>query len=428
VVVGIFDVALDLVTGHWGKAWDDIKQTVTQVLNAVESYLGSVLNSLVNMFISAWNALLSGAKAWGSDLIGYFKQIPGMILRALGDVGKMLWNAGVSIIKGLIGGIKSAVGDIGSAMGSVGDTIKSFLPFSPAKQGPLSGKGDPYYSGLSIGKKIAQGITASLPNLKSAVSGTVGEINSALSKAATEEKSGTSQLSSLTSSMDKLQALRSKEEASIQKLIAAREKEYQTEGKASDAERKAQEDEIKELENLRSTQESQVKQTESVISTLKKSMTQLKDQVDKLKDALTKATKAAAAAASSASSSSSSSDDSSDTSDDSSSDQPPDWANLGQWEAETAPNPADSGSWQGNPGPLGGFGLAFNPGGGPGLSGQYQGGGQFGQGGNDVLAAMLADRLDTLIATVRAQPAKNAAGMAAAMNGVTGTAITRGNW
>ena len=425
LLVGIFDVALDLLTGHWSKAWTDIQNTVTQVWNAIKSFLGSAISDIESMFAGAWNALLGGVKSWASDLIGYVKQIPGMILAALGDVGHMLWNAGVSIIQGLIGGIKSAIGGIAHVVGSVASTIKSFLPFSPAKQGPLSGQGDPFYSGLSIGKKLAAGITASIPGLKSAVSGSVGQINSALSKAGTEEKSGTSQLSTLTKSMDQLQAARKKEEASIQKLIAAREKEYQTEGKASDAERKAQENEIKELEKLRSSQETQVKQTESVISTLKKSMTQLKDEVDKLKTALAKATKAAAAAASSSSSTSSSSTSSSSSS---SSSQPADFANFDQWLAETGPNPADAGSWQGNPGPLGGFGLAFDPAGGPGPVGGFDSAPPFIGGQGDISGPMMVDLLGQVVAALHALPGKNAAGTAAAMNGVTRTAITRGNW
>jgi TP901 family phage tail tape measure protein len=424
LIVGIFDVALDLLTGHWSKAWTDIQNTITQVWNAIKGFLGSAISDIESMFAGAWNALLGGVKSWGADLIGYVKTIPGMILRALGDVGHMLWNAGVSIIKGLIGGIKSAIGGLGSAMSDVGDAIKSFLPFSPAKQGPLSGKGDPFYSGLSIGKKLAQGITASIPGLKSAVSGSVSQINSALSKAGSEEKSGTSQISTLTKSMDQLQSLRSKEEASIQKLIAAREKEYQTEGKASDAERKAQEDEIKELEKLRSSQETQVKQVESVISTLKKSMTALKDEVDKLKSALAKATKAATAAASS---SSSSSDDSS-SSGTSSSDQPADFGAFNQWLAETGSNTSDGGSWQGNPGPLGGFGLAFNPADGPGPLGKFDSAPPFIGGQGDVTGPMMVDLLGQVVAALHAMPAKNAAGTAAAMNGVTRTAITRGNW
>ena len=80
LIVGIFDVALDLLTGHWSKAWDDIQNTVTQVWNAIKGFLGSAISDIESMFAGAWNALLGGVKSWGSDLIGYVKQIPGMIL------------------------------------------------------------------------------------------------------------------------------------------------------------------------------------------------------------------------------------------------------------------------------------------------------------------------------------------------------------
>jgi TP901 family phage tail tape measure protein len=429
LIVGLFDVSLDLITGHWGKAWTDLQNTATQIWNAIKGFFSSALSDFAQMFVSAFDAILGGMKSWGSDLVGYMRQVPGMILHALGDVGKILWNAGIAIIQGLIGGIKSAIGGIGHIMGSVASAIKSFLPFSPAKQGPLSGSGDPYYSGLSIGKKIAAGITASLPALKSAVSGSVAQINSALSTAASEQKSGTSQLSSLTSHVDQLQALRAKEEASIKSLIAARQKEEAQDKSGSAALRKSQEDEIKSLEQMRSSQETSVKQTDTVISTLKKSMTALKDEVTKLQAALKKATAAAASAASSSSS------DTTDTStDDSSSSDTapatPNWGAFGQWLGETGPQAgaASGGSWQGNPGPLGGFGLAFDPGGGPRPVGRFDGPGPFGPRGGDPGQAMVIDRLDQVVAALYAMPAKNAAGTAAALNGVTGTAITRGNW
>ena len=431
LIVGIFDVFLDLVTGHWSKAWTDIQNTATQVWNALEGFFQSAITDVEHIFESGFNALLGGVKSWGSDLIGYVKTIPGMIIAALGDVGKMLWNAGISIIQGLIGGIKSAIGGIGHIMGDVASAIKSFLPFSPAKQGPLSGSGDPYYSGLSIGKKVAAGITASMPALKSAVSGSVAQINSALATAATEQKSGTSQLSSLTAHADQLQALRAKEEASIKSLIAARQKEEAQDKSGSTALRQSQEDEIKSLEQLRSSQETSVKQTDSVISTLKKSMSALKTQVDQLQAALKKATAAAATAAASAVSSSdaSTTDDSTDDSSSDSTPSTPNWGAFGQWLGETGPgNPADGGGWRGYPGPLGGFGLAFDQGGGPRPLGRFDGGGPFSQRGGDPSQAMMVDLLRQVVAAIHAQPAKNAAGMAAALNGVTGTAITRGNW
>jgi TP901 family phage tail tape measure protein len=430
LIVGIFNVALDLITGHWSKAWDDIKATATQVWNAIKGFFSTALADFEHMFTSAWDSLLSGLKSWASDMLGYVRTIPGMILAALGDVGHLLWNAGKAIIGGLIGGLKSAISGIGHVMGSVASTIKSFLPFSPAKQGPLSGKGDPFYSGLSIGKKIAAGLLASIPDLKKAATGSVSQIQAGLSKATSEQAGGTKELGSLEGQKGKLQAERAKEESQIQKLIALREQEYKTEGKASAGLRREQENQIKELEKLRSAQESQVKQVDSVISILKKSLTQLRDEVTKLKESLARAEKAAAkAAAKSAGTSSSSGTRSSSSSGSggSSGAQPADFTQLNQWLAETGPSPSDGGSWQGNPGPLGGFGLMFSPGGGPRPAGRYEGG-PSAQDGSEILAALMAGKLDEVIQAIHAQPAKNAAGMAAAMDGVTRSAITRGNW
>ena len=164
-----------------------------------------------------------------------------------------------------------------------------------------------------------------------------------------------------------------------------------------------------------------------MISTLKKSMTQLKDEVDQAEVRAQKANAAAAKAAAAASSSSSSQlvEQSSSSS---SGAQPTDFTQFDQWLAETGPNPADAGSWQGNPGPLGGFGLAFDPGAGPGPVGGFDGAPPFGGGQGDVTGPMMVDLLGQVVAALHAMPAKNAAGTAAAMNGVTRTAITRGNW
>ena len=136
LLVGIFDVALDLLTGHWSKAWTDIQNTVTQVWNAIKSFLGSAISDIESMFAGAWNALLGGVKSWASDLIGYVKQIPGMILAALGDVGHMLWNAGVSIIQGLIGGIKSAIGGIAHASAASRRPLSAFCRSPQPSKGP----------------------------------------------------------------------------------------------------------------------------------------------------------------------------------------------------------------------------------------------------------------------------------------------------
>jgi hypothetical protein len=51
-------------------------------------------------------------------------------------------------------------------------TIRRFLPFSPAKEGPLSGSGAPFASGQAIAGGLAAGVRSQLPS----VAGAAGDL------------------------------------------------------------------------------------------------------------------------------------------------------------------------------------------------------------------------------------------------------------
>ena len=114
-------------------------------------------------------------------MLSFVKSIPGRILSALGDLGSLLVNAGEKVISGLIHGVENMLGSLGSTMSSVASTITSFLPFSPAKRGPLSGSGDPSNSGKSIAKKLAQGITAGKGQVVAAAHALAGSVTTGTS-------------------------------------------------------------------------------------------------------------------------------------------------------------------------------------------------------------------------------------------------------
>lgn len=88
--------------------------------------------------------------------------LPGRIKGALGNLGNLLYQAGRNVVQGLIDGIRSMFGRLGSAASSLAQTIRDYLPFSPAKEGPLSGRGNPFYSGQSIVNLLASGVTSTL--------------------------------------------------------------------------------------------------------------------------------------------------------------------------------------------------------------------------------------------------------------------------
>jgi len=100
------------------------------------------------------NAVRSGLSA----VLTYFGNLPGQIGRTLGNLGSMLYNSGRDIVQGLINGIYAMLGALGNAASSVAGTIRNYLPFSPAKLGPLSGQGSPEHSGEVIAQMIADGL------------------------------------------------------------------------------------------------------------------------------------------------------------------------------------------------------------------------------------------------------------------------------
>jgi TP901 family phage tail tape measure protein len=96
-----------------------------------------------------------------ADAVGWFRGLSGRIVHALGDVGQWLYKSGAKIVQGLIDGIGSMIGSVGNSMSGIASKIMGFLPHSPAKEGPLSGDGDPAVSGKTIVARLADGISAS---------------------------------------------------------------------------------------------------------------------------------------------------------------------------------------------------------------------------------------------------------------------------
>lgn len=134
LIMNIIGLILDIITGKWGKVWGDLKHLVSQAFHDIVSTIGNLVSGF----------------------------------------GTLLWDAGANIIKGLISGIKSMIGGISNVMGGIGHEIRSFLPFSPAKQGPLSGSGSPDIAGAKIGEMVATGISGSVRKVAQAGRGLAG--------------------------------------------------------------------------------------------------------------------------------------------------------------------------------------------------------------------------------------------------------------
>lgn len=132
----------------------------------------AAINSVIATFRGAratFFLLVNSARSAINNLIGAIKSIPNKARSALGGTGRLLFQSGKRIIQGLIDGIRSMIGSLIATINNVVASITKRLPFSPAEEGPLSGKGDPAISGAKISTRLASGIKSQIGVIKAAV-------------------------------------------------------------------------------------------------------------------------------------------------------------------------------------------------------------------------------------------------------------------
>lgn len=136
---------------------------IVEFYNNATRTVSGVGKSVADTFIRMRAAVIAAVVQILTQIIS----IRGRILAAVAGFGSLLFNAGRNIILGLVNGIKSLFNYLVSTMGWLAQTVRSYWPFSPAKTGPLSGRGDPKFAGQKIIQRIAEGMRMEAPELRS---------------------------------------------------------------------------------------------------------------------------------------------------------------------------------------------------------------------------------------------------------------------
>ncbi len=163
----------------WGVAqsvWNAIAAVVQGAVSRIVAIAGQVAG-FVSAVTGHFTSAVNGVRARVNDMANVAASIPGRITSAVGNLGSLLFSAGQNVINGLISGIESRIGALRSRISDAAATIRNALPFSPAKEGPLSGRGDPTIAGGVIVEMITQGIRGDLPKLQMAAFD-IGEVAS----------------------------------------------------------------------------------------------------------------------------------------------------------------------------------------------------------------------------------------------------------
>lgn len=151
------------------KHWNSIKSGTIRVATSIVSWvsglpgrtvaaMSSLGSRLYSTGTSAFNRFRSAVVSRATSAVSWVRGLPGRVRSALGSLGSYLYNSGRSLLQGFVNGIKSMINAPAGAVKSALSKARNLLPFSPAKEGPFSGKGWTLYSGHSLMANLAQGI------------------------------------------------------------------------------------------------------------------------------------------------------------------------------------------------------------------------------------------------------------------------------
>lgn len=145
---------------------------ILKFLNDLGGGFVHALEAAVNFFKRLWHGITDSME----QAIGAFKAFPARILAIAAGFGSLLFSAGARLIQGLIDGMLSKLGPVRGAVHFIAQAIRDYLPFSPAKVGPLSGAGDVRIAGQRTVQRFAEGMRLEIPELRTASSDMVSNI------------------------------------------------------------------------------------------------------------------------------------------------------------------------------------------------------------------------------------------------------------
>lgn len=126
VVGGLIEMLGKVVWGLIGKyvsQWiADIVTFIVQTTSRFAAFVTNFISQVNGWWISANLAVLHGI----TNALNFIGQLPGNILRVLGNMGSLLWNAGIQLIQGFINGIENMFGSVQNTLSTLTSLLTSW--------------------------------------------------------------------------------------------------------------------------------------------------------------------------------------------------------------------------------------------------------------------------------------------------------------
>lgn len=189
-IEGVVNAISTIITGAWNiiksateTVWNTTKGIISTVWEAIKSIITAArdrviaiidgIRAIIDKVRGFFDELKNAASGGTGSLVDFVKGIPGRILGAIGDLGSLLYNKGKELVQGLINGISNMIGKLKDKVGDLVGVVGRFLPGSPAKEGPLSGKGYVLLRGQRMVGDFAAGILRAGSKAKAAIAGVI---------------------------------------------------------------------------------------------------------------------------------------------------------------------------------------------------------------------------------------------------------------
>lgn len=184
----IKDTVVDTLTklyDFYSSIWQKIFDVVTGIVKKIVDFFAPAITWLLDKGKNVIQGLIDGIVSMAGSLWSGISQVAAKIGEFFAGAGRWLFDSGKAIFQGLIDGMQSIAGSVKKTAEGIMNEVRRLLPFSPAKEGPFSGKGWTRYSGRALVEGFAQGIKdmKSLP--ESAMSGVLRNLPTAEIKTAT---------------------------------------------------------------------------------------------------------------------------------------------------------------------------------------------------------------------------------------------------
>lgn len=167
---------VSFTVGTWNRILFVIQSIWSQIFGVSSGNAGRIMSAIrgawsyiLSLTVQVWNGLVSTIRRTLSDAWNNIRNTFNTIVRFIASLYHSFFEAGVRIIQGIIDGITSKLDALAGKMKSVADRVRGFLPFSPAKEGPLSGRGSPEIAGRKITEMLGEGIMSGVGNVQAAI-------------------------------------------------------------------------------------------------------------------------------------------------------------------------------------------------------------------------------------------------------------------